>query len=155
MLHFFERNDLRPQASSAILFPPFCFCELGGVGTQARFYPPLAFFKCFDDRNIFLWHKSEDINQTSLFPKFQLIPILRIRFQVMHGLIMASELQCSSREFTSPLEFNARGSLYHSNSMERVKFATLYRQSSKTSRKFFRLNYLGGQIWGEILQNPC
>ena len=24
-----------PQASSAILFPPFCFCERGGVGTQA------------------------------------------------------------------------------------------------------------------------
>ena len=30
-------------------------------------------------------HKSEDINTKSLFPKFQLIPILR--FQVMHDYV--------------------------------------------------------------------
>ena len=31
----------------------------------------------FGDSNyIFLWHESEDINKKSLFPKFQLIPIL-------------------------------------------------------------------------------
>ena len=31
-----------------------------------------------DSNNIFLWHESEDINKKSLFPKFQLIPILRL-----------------------------------------------------------------------------
>ena len=30
-----------------------------------------------DSNNIFLWHKSEDINKKKLFPKFQLILILR------------------------------------------------------------------------------
>ena len=35
-----------------------------------------------DSNNIFLWHESEDITKKSLFPKFQLIPILR--FLVMH-----------------------------------------------------------------------
>ena len=30
-----------------------------------------------DSNNIFLWHKSEDINKKRLFPKFQLILILR------------------------------------------------------------------------------
>ena len=35
-----------------------------------------------DCNNIFLWHESKDINQKSLFPKFQLI--LTLRFQVMH-----------------------------------------------------------------------
>ena len=29
-----------------------------------------------DSNNIFLWHKSEDINKKRLFPKFQLILIL-------------------------------------------------------------------------------
>ena len=38
-----------------------------------------------DFHNIFLWHESEDINHKSLFPKFQLIPILR--FQVMHDYV--------------------------------------------------------------------
>ena len=38
-----------------------------------------------DSNNIFLWHESEDINKKSLFPKFQLIPILR--FQVMNGYV--------------------------------------------------------------------
>ena len=33
-----------------------------------------------DSNNIFLWHESEDINKKSLFPKFQLLPILH--FQV-------------------------------------------------------------------------
>ena len=36
-----------------------------------------------DCNNIFLWYESEDINKKSLFPKFQLIPILR--FQVNSG----------------------------------------------------------------------
>ena len=31
-----------------------------------------------DSNNIILWHESEDINLKSLFPKFQLIPILRL-----------------------------------------------------------------------------
>ena len=35
-----------------------------------------------DSNNIFLWHESEDTTKKSVFPKFQLIPILR--FQVMH-----------------------------------------------------------------------
>ena len=38
-----------------------------------------------DSNNIFLWYESEDINQKSLFPKFQLIPILH--FQVMHDYV--------------------------------------------------------------------
>ena len=38
-----------------------------------------------DFHNIFLWYESEDINQKSLFPKFQLILILR--FQVMHDYV--------------------------------------------------------------------
>ena len=38
--------------------------------------------KFSDFHNNFFWHESEDINQKSLFPKFQLIPILH--FQVMH-----------------------------------------------------------------------
>ena len=33
----------------------------------------------------FLWHQSEDINQKSLFPKFQFIPVLR--FQVMYDYV--------------------------------------------------------------------
>ena len=36
-----------------------------------------------DSNNIFLWHESENINKKSLFPKFQLIPIL----QVMHDYV--------------------------------------------------------------------
>ena len=35
-----------------------------------------------DSNNIILWNESEEINKKILFPKFQLIPILR--FQVMH-----------------------------------------------------------------------
>ena len=38
-----------------------------------------------DFNSIILWHKSEDINKESLFPKFQLIPILR--FQVTHDYV--------------------------------------------------------------------
>ena len=38
-----------------------------------------------DSNNIFLWHESEDTNEKSLFPKFQLIPILR--FQVMQDYV--------------------------------------------------------------------
>ena len=38
-----------------------------------------------DSNNIFLWYESEDINKKSLFPKFQLIPILRC--QVMHDYV--------------------------------------------------------------------
>ena len=38
-----------------------------------------------DSNNIFLWYESADINKKSLFPKYQLIPILR--FQVMHDYV--------------------------------------------------------------------
>ena len=38
-----------------------------------------------DSKNIILWHESEDINKKSLFPKFQLIPILL--FQIMHDYV--------------------------------------------------------------------
>ena len=38
-----------------------------------------------DSNNIFLWYESEDINKKSLFPKFQLIPILHL--QVMHDYV--------------------------------------------------------------------
>ena len=40
-----------------------------------------------DSNNIFLWYESENINKKkkSLFPKFQLIPILC--FQVMHDYV--------------------------------------------------------------------
>ena len=43
-----------------------------------------------DFNNIFLWHKSEDINKKRLFPKFQLIPILRLRLcalALLHRLL--------------------------------------------------------------------
>ena len=47
---------------------------------------PKDFKGIFSDfRNIFLWHESEDVNQKSLFPTFQLMPILR--FQVMHDYV--------------------------------------------------------------------
>ena len=38
-----------------------------------------------DSNTIFLWHESEGINKKTLFPKFQLIPILR--FQGMHDYV--------------------------------------------------------------------
>ena len=38
-----------------------------------------------DSNNIFSWYESEDINKKSLYPKFQLIPILC--FQVMHDYV--------------------------------------------------------------------
>ena len=38
-----------------------------------------------DSNNIILWHEWEDINKESVFPKFQLILILR--FQVMHDYV--------------------------------------------------------------------
>ena len=57
-----------------------------------RHFPPsigfqLGVFKGIvsDSNNIILWHESEDINKKSLFPKFQLILILR--FQVMHDYV--------------------------------------------------------------------
>ena len=36
-----------------------------------------------DSNDIFLWHESEDINETGLFPKFQLLPILRFQVTVL------------------------------------------------------------------------
>ena len=58
-----------------------------------------------DSNNIFLWRKSEDINKKSLFPKFQLIPVLH--FQVMHDLVCfiapidyCVELKSRVREFS-------------------------------------------------------
>ena len=48
-----------------------CFCLFKGIFN--------------DSNNVFLWHESEDINKKILFPKFQLIPILR--FQVMHDYV--------------------------------------------------------------------
>ena len=51
---------------------------------QAILYIAVAYLIVFklkgifsDSNNIFLWHKSEDINKKRLFPKFQLILILR------------------------------------------------------------------------------
>ena len=38
-----------------------------------------------DSNNIILWRESGDIKKKSLFPKFQLIPILS--FQVMHDYV--------------------------------------------------------------------
>ena len=38
-----------------------------------------------NSNNIILYHESEDINKKSLFPKFQLIPILC--FQVMYDYV--------------------------------------------------------------------
>ena len=54
-----------------------------GSITQA----PLGLLKGIfsDSNNIFLWYESEDINKKSLFPKFQLIPILH--FRVMHDYV--------------------------------------------------------------------
>ena len=52
-----------------------------------------------DSNNIFLWHESEDINKKGLFPKFQLIPILR--FQVMHDYVC----------FIAPTDYCAEWSL--------------------------------------------
>ena len=38
-----------------------------------------------DSNDIFLWYELKDIIKKSLFPQFQLIPILR--FQVMHDCV--------------------------------------------------------------------
>ena len=38
-----------------------------------------------DSNSIFLWQETKDINKKSLFPKFQLIPILG--FQVMRDYV--------------------------------------------------------------------
>ena len=48
-----------------------------------------------NSNNIFLWYESEDINKKSLFPKIQLIPILR--FQVMHDYVC----------FIAPIDYGA------------------------------------------------
>ena len=45
----------------------------------------ISSFVSSDSNNIILLHESEDINKNRLFPKFQLIPILR--FQVMHDYV--------------------------------------------------------------------
>ena len=54
-----------------------------------------------DSNNIFLWYESEDINKKSLFPKFQLIPILR--FQVMndYGYFIAPIDYCVEKSLVS------------------------------------------------------
>ena len=48
-----------------------------------------------DSNNIFLWYESADINKKSLFPKFQLIPILR--FQVMHDYVYTENINLSKK----------------------------------------------------------
>ena len=60
---------------------------IGQVTTLEHIYHAKEMFKgIFNDfHNMLIWHESEDINQKSLFPKFQLIPILR--FQVMHDYV--------------------------------------------------------------------
>ena len=47
-------------------------------------YSAMAYIKGIvsDSNDIFLWHESEDVNKKSVFPKFQLIPILH--FQIIH-----------------------------------------------------------------------
>ena len=55
----------------------------------------------FHDFHIFLRHESEDINQKSLFPKFQLIPILR--FQDMHDYVC----------FIAPIDYFVEKSLVY------------------------------------------
>ena len=40
-----------------------------------------------DSNSIILWHESEDVNKESLFPKFQLIPILRKLSSYMHDCV--------------------------------------------------------------------
>ena len=59
-----------------------------------------------DSNNIFLWHESEDINKKILFPKFQLIPI--VRFQVMHDYVC----------FIAPIDYCAEQSLVYKNFCE-------------------------------------
>ena len=53
------------------------------VTNQSKIYEFKGIFS--DCNNIFLWYESEDINRKSLFPKFQLIPILH--FQVRHDCV--------------------------------------------------------------------
>ena len=55
-----------------------------------RWYLSLFFYMKLKEYSLiltpsFLWHESEDTNKKSLFPKFQLIPILH--FQVMHDYV--------------------------------------------------------------------
>ena len=61
----------RRSISSTLWNIPILGSELKGIFT--------------DSNNIFLWQESEDRNKKSIFPKFQLIPILR--FQVMHDYV--------------------------------------------------------------------
>ena len=63
---------------------PFLFQRDSLIAFYLTIHQNRSFIKCFllkgifsDSNNIFLWHKSEDINKKRLFPKFQLILILR------------------------------------------------------------------------------
>ena len=56
--------------SNYFQFAKESFCKIKGIFS--------------DSNSIFLWHESEG-NKKSLFPKFQLIPILR--FEVMNGYV--------------------------------------------------------------------
>ena len=58
--------------------------ELGCDVVKVKLNPKLKGIVS-DSNNIILWHESEDINKKSLFPKFQLLPILR--FQIMHDYV--------------------------------------------------------------------
>ena len=79
--HQMSQLNSRPHFKAASeLFPEL----LNWV--SVTFTPKVMIKGMFSDfHTTFLWHESEDINQKRLFPKFQLIPILR--FQVMHDYV--------------------------------------------------------------------
>ena len=73
-----SKENLRVQLTMSQIVLNIVTCEIKGI---------------FSDSNIFLWHESEDVNKKCLFPKFQLIPILR--FPVMHDYVY----------FTAPIDY--------------------------------------------------
>ena len=75
-----------------------------------------------DSNDILLWHESEDINKKSLFPKFQLIQILR--FQVMHDYVC----------FIAPIDYCVELSLM---------FETFCESCSHFRLKWFQPNSFG------------
>ena len=63
-----------------------CFCLAFSEYPSLKTKDPSVFNGIVCDSNIFLWHESEDITkEKKLFPKFQLIRILRL--QVMHDYV--------------------------------------------------------------------
>ena len=81
--------------------------------------------------NIYLWHESEDINQKkTVFPKFQLIPILSLQFMYGYGVF-----HCS-------IDDSVELSLVDKNLCENYVFRTKMVSAFKLKLKF---------LWGNVL----